>query len=264
MCLVFCCVTPHTPLLMPTIGKERLSLLEKTKLAMESLEKDLYIAQPETILIISPHGDLIPDAVSINLNTSYTTNLEEFGDLVTKTSWKSDMMLIDHIREDFKNKNLPLVLHSNDHLDYGTAVPLHYLTQHLPNVRIIPLTVSHLDGKTHFAIGKELKDEIMRTSKRVAVIASADLSHRVGENSPQGMSPRGVAFDEKAMEVLRKPNPLGVLDLDEEWTKEAQTCGDKVLAVLCGLLEDVRHEPSVLSYEKPFGTGYATAKMRVA
>ncbi len=263
MSLVFAGITAHTPLLMPTIGKEGLAVIEKTKTAMEQLERELFAAQPETIIVITPHGDALPDALSINLNTKFVTNFEEFGDLVTKLEWKSEIMLIDRLREDFKDKHLPLVLGSAEFLDYGTAIPLYYLTQHLPEIRVIPLIASQLDIKTHYAVGKALKDEIMGSTKRVAVIASADLSHRVGENSPEGLSPKGVAFDEKIMEIISKNNSMGVMDIDEQWITESRTCGAKVIATLCGLLDDVHHEARVLSYEKPFGVGYLVAQMKI-
>lgn len=263
MGLVYSCVSAHTPLLMPTIGKDGLAVIEKTKNAMAQLEQELYVSQPETLIVITPHGESLPDSLVINLNSKYVTNFQEFGDLVTKLEWKSEIMLIDRIREDFKEKHLPLVLESSEYLDYGTAVPLSYLTQHLASVRIIPLITSQLDMKTHYNFGKELKDEIMSSTKRVAVIASADLSHRVGENSPEGFSAKGVAFDEKIVEIITKQNPMGILDIDEAWITEAQACGAKVMAVLCGLLDDVRHEAKVLSYEKPFGVGYMVAGMKI-
>ena len=264
MSLVFSCIAAHTPLLMPTIGKEGLAVIEKTQKAMQQLEQELYVAQPETIIVISPHGDSLPDAVSINLNNKYVTNFEEFGDLVTKLEWKSEIMLIDRIREDFKDKHLPLVLGSSEFIDYGSAIPLYYLTQHLPAIRVVPLITSQLDMKTHYNFGKELKDEILSSTKRIAVIASADLSHRVGENSPEGLSPKGVAFDEKIQSLIAKPHPIEILDIDDAWATEAQACGAKVLATLCGLMDDVRHEPKILSYEKPFGVGYLVARMKIS
>jgi aromatic ring-opening dioxygenase LigB subunit len=248
---------------MPTIGKEGLGIVEKTKKAMEQLEQELYVAQPETVLVISPHGDALPDALSINLSPKYKTNFEEFGDLVTKLSWRSDMMLIDAIKEAFKARYMPLILESKEFLDYGSAVPLYYLTQHIPKIAVVPLLTTQLDTKTHYNFGRVLKDEIMKTTRRVAVIASADLSHRVGENAPAGFSERGVAFDEKILEILKKKNPLGILDVDDPWVEDAQACGAKVLATLFGLLDEVRHEPTVLSYEKPLGVGYLIAHMRI-
>jgi aromatic ring-opening dioxygenase LigB subunit len=264
MSLVFACVSAHTPLLMPTIAKDSISLVDKTRQAMLELEKELYLAKPDTLVVITPHGPSLPDSVVINMSPEYITNFEEFGDLVTKSKWKSCMMLIDRIREDFKLKHLPLSLDSVPELDYGAAVPLWYLTQHLPDIKVIPVVTSQLDMKTHYNIGKELKDELMSSINRVAVIASADLSHRVGEQSPEGLSPKGVAFDDKVLDMITKGNVVGMLDFDEEWLAEAKCCGSKVLATLAGVLDEVKYSPRVFSYERPFGVGYLVAEMKIA
>jgi len=263
MALVFSCITPHTPLLIPTVAKDRLVAIEKTRQAMLTLEQDLYVSQPETILVITPHGESLPDALTIDMHSSFIGNFEEFGDLVTQITWKPDTLLIDRFREDFKEKQLPLVLGSWQKLDYGSAVPLYYLTAHLPQAKIIVLNVAGFDMKTHYDLGKQLKDEIMRSTRRVAVVASADLSHRAGPEAPAGLSPKGVAFDDKIMEIIKTGNHTAILDIDEEWIAESQTCGAKVIAMVFGLMDEVRHRHDILSYEKPFGVGYMVAVGRL-
>ncbi len=263
MSLAFACVAPHTPLLLPSVAKDKLALLEKTRHAMLELEKEIYLSQPDTIMILTPHGDGLPDALTINMQSRYVTNFEEFGDLVTKELWKPDSMLINRIREDFKTKHLPLTLSSSERLDHGTSIPLHYLTAHLPKVRIVPVAISELDIKTHFELGRELKDEIVSSTDRIAVIASADLSTRVGPESPAGFSARGAAYDERILEILKSHTHLAVLDLDQAWLDEAQTCSSRVLAVFLGMIQDINHKTELLSYEKPFGTGYAVANVRL-
>lgn len=263
MSLVFACVSAHTPLLMPTIAKDSIATLEKTRASLQALEQELYLAQPETLIVISPHGDALPDALTINFNSKYVSNFEEFGDLVTKSVWKPDTMLIDRIREDMKEKHVPLVMASSERVDYGVAVPLIYLADHLTNVRIVPVITANLDMKTHYEFGKQLKDEIFSTSTRVAVIASVDLSPRVAENSPEGYSPKGVEFDEKVLAVLRDHRPLGILDIDEALAAEAKACGAKALAVLFGMFDDMKFRANVLSYEKPFGVGYLAASLHI-
>lgn len=264
MPLVFAAITPHTPVLMPTIGKDGLKIIEKTKQAIEKVEEDLYVTNPETLLVITPHGESLPDTVCLNLNSRYVTNFTEFGDVTTKQSWKSDILLTGKIREDFKHKHMPMTMVSSDFLDYGSAIPLHYLTKHLPNIRIVPITTApELSLKEHYEIGRQLKDEIMSSVGRIAIIASADLSHRVSDESPAGLSPHGVAFDEKIIDILSKKNPIGILDIEDDWLSEAQSCGARVLAVLAGLMENVQHTPSVLSYEKPFGIGYMVADLKI-
>jgi aromatic ring-opening dioxygenase LigB subunit len=259
MALVFSGIVPHSPLLLPTVGKEARPLLQKTLDAIKKLEQELIAAKPETILIITPHGEQLSDAMIMNLNPEYGCDFSEFGDLTTKCRWRSDVMLIDRIREDFKTKHLPLVLDSNPFVSYGAAVPLSLLTAKLPQVKIVPLLTSGLEARDHFNFGKELKDEIMSSTAPIAVICSADLSPRVSQESPEGFSPRGVAFDEKVLDACNKSEPLQLLDIDAAWAGEAKACGYKPLALFAGMMHDVKHECVVLAYEKPLGVGYLTA-----
>lgn len=263
MALVYAAIAPHSPVLMPNIGKSDLGKLERTRQALAELEQELYIAQPDTLLVISPHGNALPDALAINFNSSYVGDFSEFGDLASRPAWKAEIPLVNHIREDFKSKELPLVLSSSDSIDYGCAVPLTYLTAHLPNARVIPLLTTKLDMKTHYNVGRELKDEIMHSTKRVAVIASADLSPRAADPSPAGFSPRGAAFDEKIRQILQSGSPVSILDIDEPWVEESEACGAKTLATLCGMLDDVHHTTRVISYEKPLGVGFIVASIKI-
>jgi AmmeMemoRadiSam system protein B len=179
--------------------------------------------------------------------------------------WKPAMMLMDRLREDIKKTNFAMAMNSVDELDYGTSVPLFYLTQHVKDVKVIPLVPSSkLDLKTHYEFGKKMKTEIGKSVDRIAVIASADLSHRVSEKSPDGLSPKGVAFDEKIIEILKEHNPVGMLDIDEAWMEEAGTCSARALAMMFGVLDGVHHEAEILSYEKPLGVGYLVASVRVS
>ncbi len=265
MALVFTAVAAHTPVLIPSIGKGGLDVVAKTKKAMEVLEQNLYLAQPDVLIVISPHGDMLPDAFTINMNSKFVSNFEEFGDLVTKVEWKPAMMLMDRFREDFKKSDFQVVMSSHEKLDYGTSVPLYYLTQHIPDVKVLPmLPATKLDLKTHYDFGKKMKEEIMTSTERVAVIASADLSHRVSEKSPEGLSPKGVAFDEKVQEILKERHPVGILDIDDAWLDEASTCSSSVLAMTFGIMDGVQHEVEVISYEKPLGVGYLVASARVS
>ena len=69
--LVFASIVPHPPLLIPNIGKEEIAKVEKTKQALKQLEQDLYLAKPDIIITISPHGSLFSDAFSINAHTHF-------------------------------------------------------------------------------------------------------------------------------------------------------------------------------------------------
>jgi len=94
MSLVFAAIVPHPPILVPEIGKENLTKIEKTKTAMEQLEKDLYAAKPDVLIVISPHGEIDPGAFTINICDNYEINFEAFGNFSTRLNLKGDTVMM--------------------------------------------------------------------------------------------------------------------------------------------------------------------------
>lgn len=260
--LVFSAITPHPPILIPNIGKENLSQIKKTVEAMKILEQELYAAKPDVIFIISPHGQLIADAFSINLSPVYKLDFEEFGDFETKKDFKGSIMLVENIKVAAEN-NLPLVLASEEKIDHGAGVPLFYLTQHLPNIAVIPACYSFLDYESHLKFGDILKNEIFNYNKRIAVIASGDLSHRLTKEAPAGYSDQGKIFDQKLIDLLKKKDIKGILNLDPKLIEEAGECGLRSILILLGIIQRMNYDFEVLSYEGPFGVGYLVGNFRI-
>lgn len=258
MSLVFAAITPHPPLLVPSIGKENLKKISATQKAMERLEEDLYLSHPDILLIISPHGKLFDDAFSMNVCSEYETDLKEFGDLTTKLHFKGEMNLPALIREAGKEKDYKTIMISEKKLDHGAAVPLFYLAPHLPDVTLTVFGFSNLDAKTHTDFGYLLKEQILRTNKRVAVIASGDLSHALSTDAPGGFNPEGAIFDKKVQEYLTTRNTAGLIQM-EPTVKDAAECGFRSFLILMGVLRDVNYTFESYAYEGPFGVGYLTA-----
>lgn len=260
MSLVFAGFTPHPPLLIPTIGKEAIKNIEKTKVALEKMEEELYLTRPDLIITISPHGSCFADAFTLNVCPEYETDLKEFGDLTTKLKFKGEMNLSSWLRESGKERNISTTMISENKLDHGVAVPLFYLTPHLPNITLLPIGFCEQDWKTHFDFGYMLKEQIMNTNKRVAVIASGDLSHALTTDAPAGYNPAGEQFDAKIQELLSSHNVTGLLNLDKQLVADASECGFRSLLILMGVLRDVNFEYRQYAYEKPFGVGYLTSQ----
>ena len=59
------------------------------------------------------------------------------------------------------------------------------------------MSFSGLSIQDHFEFGKLLKKEIINCRKKIAVISSGDLSHRLTRNAPAGYSSKGKKFDKK-------------------------------------------------------------------
>ena len=263
MSLVFAGIVPHPPLIIPAICKDETKKVAKTGEALSKLEEDLYLAKPEIVIIVSPHGQLFADAFSLNICPEFETDLREFGDLVTKNKYKGEINLASDIREMGKDEGIPISMNCDGKLDHGAAVPLFFLLPHLPNVKILPIGYSGLDAKTHVKFGQLIKEAIMKTNKRVAVIASGDLSHALTSEAPAGFSPSGKEFDAKIQELLSTRNTAGMLKLEPKFLEEAAECGFRSFLILMGILRDVSYNYQSYSYEAPFGVGYLVANLAV-
>lgn len=260
MSLVFAAITPHPPLLLPSLAKETADKLTETKNAFLELEQQLYLAKPQIILIISPHEGLYPDVFTVNAYTEFEATFEKFGDVVTNFKWKGSPDFASKISHVGNNHSFPVRLVSEKSLSYGASIPLSSLTGHLEDFKIIPVGYSKLGAKEHLEFGELLKEVIMSSNKRVAVIASGDLSHHVNEKSPSGYREEGKRFDTDLIQLLDTRNTLGISQMNPEIIEKAEECGYRSLLILLGILKNVDSVFKRLSYESPFGVGYLTGQ----
>jgi AmmeMemoRadiSam system protein B len=256
MSLIFSAFVPHSPLLIPAIGKEHRVKLQETIKAYNKLEAELIKVNPETIIIISPHSLIQENVFTLNLCSSYRTNLSEFGDLVTKKEWLGDLILAQTFKDNLAGK-IPLNLISQPELDYGSVIPLILLTKNLNQIKIIPLSYAGLSREKHFVFGERLRREILTNQKRIAVIASGDLSHCLTKNAPIGCRPAGKKFDKKFLTLLSEGKFKKLAEIDPNLAAEAGECGLKSALILGGILNGSTTKPKLLSYQYPFGVGYA-------
>ncbi len=92
--IVFAAIVPHSPLLVPSIGKEHRDKLSATLAAIAEIEQAIYLAKADTLCIIAPHGSRYPDAFSINLSQKYSATSKLSGIFPPRsrpkaTSWSS-------------------------------------------------------------------------------------------------------------------------------------------------------------------------------
>lgn len=262
MPIIYSAIVPHSLILIPTIGKNNWDRLKLTLDSYRKIEEDLYSLQPDTIIIISPHGPIQSNVFSMNLSPKFNGNFQEFGDFSTSVNLEGDIGLAYKIREHMET-SAPLTLISEEKLDYGSTVPLYILTKMLSKIKIIPIYYSGLDLAAHWEFGNRLQRECQYSKNRIAVIASGDLSHRIAKDSPAGYSPKGKKFDQKLIELLRKDKPQDILKIDHHLIMDAGECGLKSITLLMGLLEGIKYKTQILSYEYPFGIGYLVTKFEI-
>lgn len=263
MSLVFAALVPHPPLLLPAIGREHSRLLEKTSGSFAKISTALTQAQPDTILVISPHLSIMPETFTINHAPTYSTHFLEFGDFSKPREFSPDPLLIERIRHGARKAGLKIITVSDGHLDYGSGVPLKILpsSKLKPNIVIVSPV---MDGSKHqFAFGQVIKEAVMGTSRRIAVVCSGDLSHRLSSDTPNGFSPKGKEFDDLMLTNLTSGTASPILQMNQDLVEEAHACGYGPICILFGILDRINYTPELLSYEAPFGVGYCSMEFRL-
>jgi aromatic ring-opening dioxygenase LigB subunit len=263
MSLVFAALCPHSPILVPEIGRENREKLQKTISALSRLEEDLYLSYPDIIFVLSPHEALHEKAFVINVHETFTANFEEFGDLEKQNTWKGSEDLGAKIAHKAIAENISIKLINEEKIRYGTSIPLMYLCRHLKNTRVVPIGYSNLSPKDHFSFGEMLKEIIAETPKRIAVIASGDMSHCITKKSPIKYNLAGKEFDQKIQELLSTHNSLGITQLDEKLINNAHECMYKSLLIASGILKNIDYRFENYCYEYPFGVGHLTGNFHL-
>ncbi len=268
MALVFGCIAPHPPLLVPVIGRGNEAAVASTTAAMVKLTQELSQAQPQTLFVISPHGQSYSEAMGV-LNAPVSSG--DFAQWGVRQGpefhFLNDLDAVRLIQEECLREGVPLrsLGTAGYDLDWGVTVPLYFLQQGLAQeVALVPLTFSWLPLDRHYAFGRALRRAAERLDKRVALVASGDLSHRLLPEAPAGYDPMGRVFDAKLVELVGQMDAAGILSLDPELVARAGECGLRSIVILLGALEGLQVVPSVHSYEGPFGVGYLVASFTVA
>jgi aromatic ring-opening dioxygenase LigB subunit len=253
-------ITPHPPIIIPGIGRpEDLKQVKKTVDAMEKLRADLEKANPDTILIISPHAPTDPNGFLINSEAELKGSFADFG-LDEYFSFQNDYEIMEKIGYQSDMAGILVHFHSS-FLDHGALVPLHYLTKNI-KPKIIHCSFSFLDFQTHFRYGEIIGKILREAGKKIAIVASGDLSHRLKEGAPAGYSPEGKKFDEHLIKMLSQRDISGILNFDPNLVEEAGECGLRSIIMLLGILQG-KYEFCCLNYEGPFGVGYLVAELKL-
>lgn len=262
--LVFAAFTPHPLISIPEIGKKHVANVRHTLKSYKHLAYELYASQPDSIIVFSPHASTTPGTFSVSQRPAVAIDFTQFGDLSDTRSFQVDVGFGYQIKESVEDI-MPVMLSDDAILDYGTAVPLYHLTRSFDTVAlgIIPIGYSSLDLAAHRAFGKAINRKINATTKRVAVIASGDLSHGSSKNAVTPYNPKAFSFNKMIRNALNSGDYSSLFDLAPDQLEGITECGMRSLILLLGVLDERTFKTEVLSYESALGVGYLTAQFHV-
>jgi len=265
---VFACVSPHPPIIIHELGHGRERETQKTIDALEQVAREIAHHQPETAILISPHGPAQRDAFAILTGPRADASLDAWDAPQVTFAFENDVAAASLIREEAQQANVPLEPLECwryrdspgrwcDGLDWGCTVPLYHLRPGLAEAKLVPLCVSYLSPHQHFALGQAVAKATERLGKRVVIIASADLSHSLN------YGPAGPLFDETIQKAIAEWDVETVLEMDPAFRQQAAEDAVLSLSFLMGALDGLKTSPRVLSYEGPFGVGYLVAAINI-
>ena len=260
-CLVFSGIAPHPPIMVPEVGGESSARVADSIEAMAQLTRRVIDSGAETVIVISPHAPLEADSFVAYEGPEVFGDFGDFNAPETSFSAMVDEDLLTAITQAGAAKHYEVLTLSGHDLDHGTAVPLYFLFRNGWHGKVVTLGYCFLSNEDHLRFGRCIRDAVDKLGRRVAFIASGDLSHRLKPHAPAGYDPDAHVFDDEVVAALRLNEPQQIAEIDHGLRRLAGECGYRSMLVAIGASANLPMSCEVLSYEAPFGVGYLVAQL---
>lgn len=280
---VFAAITPHGLPLVPELSADAEGAMA-TRTAMEELGRRFTSAHAEVIVIATPHGIRVDDAICLAASARAAGTLHWRGQQ-SEMNIPIDMALTDAITNTARANHIPIALASfagnqRDQsvipLDWGTQIPLRFLghTQNMvgygdtsagapSGVEGPPVVIAapsrRLNYNAMVKFGRAIADACAQDGRRIAFIASCDWSHTHTAEGPYGYHPAAAEVDAIVVQALKDGEPGRLIELSQDQVEKAAIDGLWQTLMLAGILERFPMQSEVLSYEVPSYYGMCVA-----
>ena len=237
-----------------------------TRAAMEELGRRMAAAQPETIVLVTPHGHRIDGLFSLLNNQRVQGTLgpepESNGNSFTLT-FEVDKELNAAIVEASRALDVPVAqvyyAVADDPtfympLDWGALVPLWFLGNiqaPRPKVVIACPDRGNMPWELFPSFGLAIRKAAETLDRRIAFIASADLGHAHDAQGPYGYDIASQEYDTAFTDAVKAQDLGRLLEFDLDWLKRASTDSYGQILNLYGMIEGTSFRGELLSYEVP-------------
>lgn len=259
--IVFAGIAPHPPIMVPEVGREAITQVRGSIDAMRDLTERLIACGAESVVLISPHAPLEARAFVAYNDAQLYGDFSNFRAPHAKVEAPLDKELLKAITDAAAEQNYAVVGIKGYDLDHGTAVPLYFLQRNGWQGSVVALGYNFLSNEDHLRFGSCIKRAVDATRRRVAFVASGDLSHRLRPEAPAGYNAEAHLFDEEIIASLRNGEPSRIVAIDQDLRRMAGECGYRSMLVALGTVKEIKQDCEILNYEAPFGVGYLVAQL---
>lgn len=267
-------IVPHPPLAVEEIGRNEEKEIESTLSAFRDVAKRIAHHKPDTLIFVSPHTAYYQDWIYVAAGKEATGSFVHYGAPQVSFELVYDEALREKIIAEAKGSNLAagMIEDRVQELDHGVMVPLYFINQQLApdSYQAVSIGGSGLPSEKLLDFGRALARAAEKEAKRIVLVISGDLSHKLKEDGPYGFSPYGPVFDREFKAIVETGNLLEFADMDPVVREQSAECGLSGFIMLAGALDEVEKETDtdisseLLSLEGPFGVGYGVAAFEAA
>ena len=256
MSIVAAFAVPHPPLIIPGVGsgKEKIA---STIAAYDEVGRRVAELAPDTVVISSPHAVMYADYIHISPGRGAQGGFSMFGAPQARYEAVYDQEFVRALAHACAQEGLSAGCEGerDPTLDHGTMIPLHFIQRHTKDFQVVRMGISGLSPEDHYRMGILVQRVARELGRRVAYVASGDLSHKLLKSGPYGFAPEGPQFDEKVTHAFSTGDLLPLLTMDRGFAERAAECGLRSFQIMAGALDRTAIKPELLSYEGPFGVG---------
>ena len=258
MAILAAFMVPHPPMIVPAVGRGSEQQIQKTIDAYEQVADEIAALAPETIIITSPHAVMYADYFHISPGRGARGDFGRFRAAQVRFDEEYDRELVSVLASIASEQGFPAgVMGERDkQLDHGTMVPLYFVRNKYKGAKIVRIGLSGLPLSEHYRLGQIIREAVDRTGRRVVLIASGDLSHKLQDYGPYGFAEEGPQYDARIMDVCGRAAFGELFDFDETFCDRAAECGHRSFVIMAGAFDGLAVKATQLSHEDVTGVGY--------
>lgn len=258
MAILAAFMVPHPPMIVPAVGRGSEQQIQKTIDAYEQVADEIAALAPETIIITSPHAVMYADYFHISPGRGARGDFGRFRAAQVRFDEAYDRELVSELASIASEQGFPAgVMGERDkQLDHGTMVPLYFVRNKYKGAKIVRIGLSGLPLSEHYRLGQMIREAVDRTGRRVVLIASGDLSHKLQDYGPYGFAEEGPQYDARIMDVCGRAAFGELFDFDETFCDRAAECGHRSFVIMAGVFDGLAVKATQLSHEDVTGVGY--------
>lgn len=247
MPIVYACIAPHGGNLL--LGENALGPVPHCRTALARMRQSLLAARPESIAILTPHGIALENTITLGVTArgygeidgreiAVETDLE----LARIWAYKAIELGVPVTPITMRDPEAPLPL------DWGVTIPLALLTPE-PWPTVVACPAREVQRPALIAWGEALAEAAEETSRRVALIVSADQGHGHAADGPYGFTAVSADYDAAMQAAIEADDLPRLLGWPEEYAEEALADSYWQTLSLIGVQKRVSLKAHFLSYE---------------